>query len=113
MPYYDYRCVCGRDESRLLPMSQASFRPLCACGKLMERDIVAEQRGRPHRPGLWPMKSISLGVQPDQVQEAEAEAKKCGVPTKFTPDGLAILTSPRHRREYAKMNGMHGKNEWC
>lgn len=62
-------------------------------------------------PGNWPMKSDAMGVHPDQIPEVEAHSRRVGVPTRFDKDtGQAILTSPDHRRRYAKAIGLIDRN---
>ena len=62
------------------------------------------------RPACWPMESESLGVHPDQVQEATEHARSLGVPTEFSADANPIFTSPGHRKAYAEALGYYDKN---
>lgn len=78
-------------------------------GRTFHRDFQAEcAKTRP--PGNWPMESDALGVAASQVAEAEAESRAMGIPTHFTKDGCAILTSPEHRRRYAEALGYFDRN---
>ena len=53
----------------------------------------------------WPMCSDGLAVWPSQVPEAEAHARKIGVPTEFDKrTGQCILTDRGHRARYLKAN---------
>jgi len=63
-----------------------------------------------HTPGAWPMKSVGLGVTPDQVKQAEKEYAEHGVPTSFTPDGRAILRDRGHRNAVLRARGYHDKD---
>lgn len=65
------------------------------------RDCWAQKGGR------WPILSDSIGVHPDQIEEARAESIRIGIPTDFTPDGRAILRTPGHRKRYVQAHGMH------
>lgn len=65
--------------------------------------------GGQHSAG-WPLYSDAVGVHPDQIPEAMAEARKHGVPTDFTPDGKVVFTSPGHRRDYCKLYGYFDLN---
>jgi hypothetical protein len=106
MPQYFYRCECGNDDQDFLPMSKSAYRPKCRCGKLMDRDIAREQNGnQSFKSACWPMRSDALGVHPDQIPEAIAEAAKSGVRVNFDGEGRAILESPKHRKEYAESMG--------
>jgi len=62
-----------------------------------------------HRPDCWPMLSEAMGVQPDQIGEAAAHARKNGVPTEFTGDGRVIVRDRKHRRDLLRLYGMHDK----
>lgn len=109
MPRYCYSDDDGNTIIRVYPMSKIpkQFR---LGGKVFKRDIRAEHGGRKHTPGTWPMKSDAAGVHPDQIAEARAHSIEAGVPTDFTPDGRAILTSRKHRKDYCRAIGMHDRN---
>jgi hypothetical protein len=66
------------------------------------RDIV-------HQKG-WPILSDTLGVHPEQIEEARQESVDLGVPTDFDSRGNPILVDPDHRHEYAKALGYHDRN---
>jgi len=61
-------------------------------------------------PACWPMTSDSMGVAPDQVQEAIADSIRVGVPTHFDSQGRPVLTSPEHRKRYSEAYGFFDKN---
>jgi hypothetical protein len=50
----------------------------------------------------WPRKSLALAVHPSEIAEFQADSKKMGVPTQFSPDGRPIFTSQSHQRDYCK-----------
>lgn len=111
MPQYDYACPNGHRFTEFRPMAECAVKPKCPeCQQPAERDFCAEHGGVFHRAGLWPMKSQALGVMPSQIKEAKDYAAKHGVSVDFTPDGDAILTSRKNRREYAELYGMYDKN---
>lgn len=56
--------------------------------------------------GKWPIVSRALGVHPSEVQIAREHAARSGVPTEFTSDGRAIITSQKHQNRYAKTRGL-------
>ncbi len=61
--------------------------------------------------GGWPLHSDALAVWPSQVREAEAHARKIGVPTSFDPKtGKCILRDRSHRAKYLKANGVCDKD---
>lgn len=112
MPCYCFKCFdCDYTVEKTLPIEQCGERPVCPnCGVSTERDFVAEQADVPHHPGTWPLKSDALGVHPSQVNEAVEQSRKLGVPTEFTPDGRAVLTSQAHRKRYAEAVGFYDRN---
>jgi hypothetical protein len=79
-------------------------------GKKFKRDLAAEWRGQPSQAGEWPILSDAVGVHPDQVKEAEAHARKHGVPTDFTPDGRAVLRDKAHRKAYCELIEHYDRN---
>lgn len=51
----------------------------------------------------WPLKSDAAGVNPEEVNAAQDEAKRRGVPTEFDRDtGQAVFRSRSHRKEFCK-----------
>ena len=68
----------------------------------------------PAGPALtgWPIVSDALAVHPKQVKEAEAAARKHGVPTEFTPLGQPILRDRNHRRRYMKVRGVYDRHSF-
>ena len=79
-------------------------------GRILHRDITSEKRSMKTFPGNWPMFSDALGCGVEQIKESEAYAAKAGVPTKFDKEGRAILTSPAHRKAYARLYGYFDRN---
>lgn len=67
-----------------------------------------------HAEGLmgWePLLSDAMAVHPKQVDEAEADAKKKGVPTEFEREfGRPIFTSRAHRKAYIAAYSIHDRN---
>jgi len=61
-------------------------------------------------PANWPLHSDAMGVNPKQIPEAMANAKKHGVPLEFTSEGEAIFTSARHRKAYCEKFGYVDNN---
>lgn len=39
MPIYEYRCDCGNEEQKLLPMQERNRPQVCKCGKVMLRKM--------------------------------------------------------------------------
>jgi len=76
-------------------------------GKVYVRDVAAEMNSRKSEPGShWPMHSDAMGVHPDQVDQMQNTARKCGVPTEWCrKTGRAKLTSPRHKKQVMKALG--------
>lgn len=57
-----------------------------------------------------PKLSDPLGVSPRQVKEAMASSRRKGVPTDFTKDGRAIITSRAHQKKYLRAYGFHNRD---
>lgn len=58
----------------------------------------------------YPHESVAMGVHPRQVGAATEYGRKVGIPTEYTPEGKAIITSRAHKREFLKHHGMHDNN---
>lgn len=57
--------------------------------------------------GTYPMESDSMGVNPEQVDEAMAAARAMGVPVDFNRETGAVKFEDRHqRRRYCEAMGM-------
>lgn len=111
MPTYCFTNCKGETIERFYEVNDVRPEKIRVGRMIYRRDMAAElgQR-RPGRCANWPMKSDALGVAEDQIEEATAEARRCGVPTEFTKDGRAILTSAKHRKQYAELYGMYDRN---
>jgi hypothetical protein len=87
------------------------------CHGDMTYDIAAtHQPSRPRHGDTWPQVSMSVGVMPEQREEAMKEASAAGVPTHFNENGDAVFTSQKHRRAYCKALGFRdndaGYGDW-
>lgn len=110
MPNYCFTNQDGLTVERYFGVGEAPEMILIDMS-IYQRDIVAEQRTvTTEKHANWPMKSDALGVHPSQIEEAREESRKMGVPTDFTKDGRAILTSARHRKRYAEAHGIYDRN---
>lgn len=109
---YCYRCEeCKFGFTQIVPMSDQREVENCPqCGGNSTRDFLTEHGSTVHIPGNWPMASEALGVHPDQIGEATAEAVKHGVPTDFDRHGRPIFTSPQHRKRYCEAHGYYDRN---
>jgi len=112
MPNYCFKCPgCGRLETFSLAIEDRNHPIRCPdCGQVLKRDLQGEHGAFRNTPGNWPLYSDAAGVNPDQIPEAVAEARRCGVPTDFTSDGCAIFTDPAHRRRYCEAHGLYDRN---
>lgn len=109
MPRYCFTDNEGNTVCRVYPMAKIPKK--ITLGKtVFYRNIRAEHTDVRHTPGNWPMKSDAAGVHPDQIQEAYQHSVKVGIPTEFTPDGRAVFTSRKHRRDYCRAIGLHDRN---
>lgn len=60
--------------------------------------------------GNNPNASLALKVQPGQVQEAIADARKKGVAVEFRKDGTPLFTSRRQKAAYLRAYGVINKD---
>lgn len=69
--------------------------------------------GPPVSCAAWPVLSDGFGVDPSQVEEAEAHARSVGTPCEFMRDGTgrAIFTSQQHQRDVLKAHYMHNRDD--
>lgn len=109
MPRYCFTDVDGNTICRVFSMNKVP-KQVILNGKIFKRNIRAEHVDIKHTPGNWPMKSDAAGVHPDQIAEARSHSIKAGVPTDFTPDGRAIFTGKKHRKDYCRAIGLHDRN---
>lgn len=112
MPTYLYKCkACGCQQTAVRTIERRNDFEICPeCDGPMFRDYGEEQRNHRHATGTWPIFSDALGCSEGQIPESMKVARQHGVPTEFTPDGRAILTSPAHRKAYARLYGIHDRN---
>ena len=62
-------------------------------------------------PGLYPMWSDALGVNPDQIPEAMAADREAGFNTEYHPDTGAIrFPDKATRKRYCEAHGYHDMN---
>jgi hypothetical protein len=109
MPYYCFTDDQDNTISRFYRMGKAP-KQITLGGVIFKRDIRAEHAGTKHTPGNWPLKSDAAGVHPNQIKEAYEHSVKIGIPTQFTPDGRAIFTGKKHRKDYCRAIGLHDRN---
>lgn len=75
-------------------------------GKKWKHDIAADiAPRRTTGDGIWPARSESMAIEPEQIKEAMDRDRRCGVPTDYTKDGRPILRSEKHRRDYIRLRG--------
>lgn len=108
MPLYWYLCEgCGqRRELYCKPTKIYRTTRCLKCGRRMRRSLGFHVKPNNN----WPMLSDAAGVHPDQIPDAQREAKDLGVPISFHPDGRAVFTSARHRKEYCEAIGLYDRN---
>lgn len=106
---YCYVCDCGRKTVEVRPVSEATVRPMCECGKKMERDFATEAPGG-HLPQCWPMWSDTGGCHPDQVGEWKSALAKEGVSAEFNGKGAIKWESASHRKRCCEALGMFDRN---
>lgn len=110
MPTYVYTTNDGENYEFVFSVGKAPKTKTVSCGKKAYRNISAEHGEFKHKPGLWPMKSWAIGVQPNQIPEAIDEAAKVGIKIDFSPEGDAIFTSAKHRKQYCEFRGVFDRN---
>lgn len=74
---------------------------------------IAES-GRPPggmRPSCWPMRSNSLGINPEQINEQMREDKVMGLSLEYDREtGECIIPDPAMLKKACVANGMHHNN---
>ena len=110
MPFYSYICPQEHITQKLFTIEQRKDAVKCEeCGKKAKQLIGA----RTSPPGAWganPIYSDAMAVHPSQTAEAYEHSVRIGVPTTFTPDGRAVFTSRRHRRDYCRHFGVYDRD---
>lgn len=81
-----------------------------ADGTEVMRDFRAEHAPRHAGADLYPLFSDAMGVHPAQIPEMRRLARQRGVPTEFTKDGRAVLTSRGHRKDFGEAFGFFDKD---
>jgi len=63
-----------------------------------------------HRPGIWPMYSEALAVHPDQVDEANERARKCGIGARYQKGtGVCEIDSDGDKVKLVNLEGFVNK----
>ena len=80
-------------------------------GRYAFRDLSAEHPGprgkRVRGVKIFPRKSLALGVNPSQRQEAYEASVQAGVPTTFDKWGDAEIRSAKHEKDYGRTRGIY------
>lgn len=108
MPTYCFITERGRRReetmtaNEMLAMKQPDGRFLLDNGEYAHRDYRAEMA----KATIWPeLASLSLAVMADRKAEAEAAARKIGVPTEYRKEGdlaCPVFASREHRNRFLK-----------
>lgn len=110
MPIYTYsRWRDGQPEKfvdRYYPITEDTPRTIEVDGEVYERDLKAEQGGRPHHPGNWPLECWSLGVRPSEIEKAKEHAKHHGLSIEFNKKGNPIITNKSEYLRYCRARGV-------
>lgn len=112
MPIYCYRCQSTNEVIEEVYPSSKIPRRIHREGKAYVRDIAAEHGEGQHRP-IGYYESNAMGVHPDQIPEAMADARSKGVKIDFTPDGTAYwkgVDARQRRKEYCRAYGFHDRD---
>lgn len=109
MPTYTFTTDAGDRVERTMSVKEYETRVrdgvLTEAGATLTRDMMADIPGGPSCGG-WPIKSLSMGCHPSQIEEFKGEARRAGIDIDFTPTGDAILRDKAHRKAYRKHRGM-------
>lgn len=108
MPMYQYKCrkcECHFDAvatvaTRTKPKTHED------CGGVADRVFDCPGAAA---PGIWPAESIGMGVLPEQVAEATAQAKRHGIAAEYKPDGTAVVRDRTARKQLMRLKGMFDK----
>jgi hypothetical protein len=107
---YSYTTSSGKIVDLRFPCGEAPQTFTMPDGETVTRDVAYEVAKGGHSSGNWPMYSDAMGCNPDQIPEMAEHSVRVGVPTQFDDQGRAILTSPRHRKEYGMAIGLYDRN---
>jgi len=105
---YCYMCDCGITMQDNLPMSKATYRPECKCGKTMERDFGAEVHGG--KISGWPMWSEGGGCHRDDVAEFRTALREKGVDAEMRADGAIKWESRAHKKACVLATGQFDRD---
>lgn len=110
MPVYIYETRDGQRHERCYPMGKAPD-TIRIGRKQAVRSIIAEHSGFQNTPDLWRGHvSRALGVMPEQVPVAIAEAAKKGINVEFDKAGNFRPRDKRNWKEYRKFRGFFDKD---
>ena len=77
------------------------------------KDLLAEGRAPGGtQPRGWPLTSVALAVQPDQIAEATARNKRHGCRVGYTPEGKAVIPDAGEYRRLRKLEGVFDKDSF-
>lgn len=110
MPMYQYKCrkcECHFDAVATVA-TRTKPKPCHAAACDGTADRVFDCPGAA-APGIWPAESIGMGVLPEQVAEATAQAKRHGIAAEYKPDGTAVVRDRTARKQLMRLKGMFDK----
>jgi hypothetical protein len=55
----------------------------------------------------WPIKSLALAVHPNQVEQANARAKRHGINVTYSKSGACHIPDRANRKKLLRLEGMH------
>lgn len=116
MPMIPYKAADDTQIEEFFWPTQPIPDTLTRDGKRFRRDRTIQGDAgvgrRTTGDGCYPKLSDALGVHPSQRGMAVEQARRAGVPTEFTHDGRAHITSAAHQRKLEKALGFFNKSDY-
>lgn len=110
VPVYVYETNSGERHERFFAMGEAPD-TIRVKGREAVRNIIAEHTGFADTPDLWrDHTSVALGVMPEQVADAKAEAAKKGIKVEFDKSGNFKPRDKKNWKEYRNFRGFFDKD---
>ena len=116
MPIYQYR---REDTGEIIEMQMSiarMSRRQRKDGRIRLKDGIYAQRiyqSLPHNldtAGCWPQYSDSMGINPNQTEEAMTADREMGVPSEYDKRGRIIFRDRAHRKKFCEAHQFYDKD---
>lgn len=108
MPLYQFACEeCEDTFDGFKPAARSSEKINCPWCDAPASRVFAAPGG--HSAACWPKESIALSVHSTQAKEANEQAAKAGLATRYKDDGTAVIPSRAEQAKLVKARGMFNR----